>query len=107
MVSGNFTHAIGQVLTARQTISDTTPTLLTADPHGHPIGGRRTLEVFVPEDSECSCIYIGGKDVTVDTGIPVETENSRIWPLNNAGQYAPLYAIANAEGEVVVAEYTE
>lgn len=107
MVSGNFTHAIGQVFTARQTISDTTPTLLTVDSNGHPNGGRRTLEVFIPDDSDCTCIYIGGKDVTPTTGIPLEMGDSRIWPINSAGKAGYIYAIANASGDVIVAEYTE
>ena len=62
-------------------------------------GRRITLEIY--NNSEAA-VYFGGKDVTVETGIPILPDERRIFPVDNT---EGVYLIAESTTTVVIAEY--
>ncbi len=105
MVSGNFTHAVGQIYTKKIKLAANKAVPLSASDRG--IGGKRTIEVYIPDGSTCSAVYLGNSKVTTTDGIPVKKGDSRIMPISSAGYGSPVYGIASAAGDIVIAEYVE
>ena len=96
-----FLKSFTRIRTASVTLGSD-PVVLASD---HTItngiyGGRTALEVNNVEGS--STAYVGDKDVTAGTGIPVPKGEKRVFPVQG-GSEERIYGVGS--GDVIIAEY--
>lgn len=95
-----FLRSFSQVRTGKITLSGTAQPLALDETLGRDRdGGRIALEVNNIGESAC---YIGNKDVTTTTGIPVKAGEYRVFPVQ-IGSGDKIYGVGS--GDVIIAEY--
>lgn len=96
-----FLRSFSQMRTDSLTLSSTAVPLALAETlERDRDGGRIALEVNNVEGSATA--YVGNKDVTATTGIPIEAGEYRIFPVQ-IGSGEKLYGVGS--GDVIIAEY--
>ena len=97
-----FLRSFQQIRTEKLTMSGTAKPLITAKTlqDGAMDSGRSALEVNNVEGS--ATVYVGNKDVTTSTGIPVEAGQYRVFPVQ-FGSGEKIYGVGG--GDVIIAEY--
>lgn len=92
----DFSH----VKTFKLTVGTTATQAVSANVASGLINGKTMFEV---SNTSSSDIFFGGEDVTVDTGIKIPAGANRIFP--STRNRCPIYLIAAAATDVVLAEY--
>lgn len=98
MVYGSL---VGNIFTGKVSVG-AAPVKAMGNPQS-PVSGRFTLEIYNTDNA--NVVYLGNKDVTVHTGLPILAGERKIIPVN---RYAAdnLYLVAAATVDVIIAEYT-
>lgn len=96
-----FLRSFSQVRTGKVTLNGTAQPLALAETLGRDRdGGRIALEVNnVGGSNDC---YVGNKDVTTTTGIPIKAGEYRVFPVQ-IGSGDKIYGVGS--GDVIIAEY--
>jgi hypothetical protein len=96
-----FLKSFTRIRTASVTVSGTPVVLATDHTLTNGIyGGRTALEVNNVDGS--GTVYVGDKDVTESTGLPVPQGEYRIFPVQG-GSEERIYGVGS--GDVIIAEY--
>lgn len=101
---GSFRYSVGRCVQGYVSCG-TTPTLICVG--DKPVHGRNTISVGLPAESPAATVWIGGPDVTIQCGYPVDADNIFTLPVNQEGNTGNFYMVADTPCEVLVMEWTE
>lgn len=96
-----FLNDVGQMLTTALAVTTTAQLLASADVQSRSRCGRNTIEIYNTGSGD---VFIGNKDVTATTGLPIKAGTTKIIPVNRNSEDS-LYIIGSAAGTVILAEY--
>lgn len=95
-----FLERVGSMRTSSLTVSSTPQPIASIKVIEHSLCGRHTVEIA---NTGTADVYIGGSDVTTNTGIPIKAGTSKIIPVSHYSSIDNLYIVGS--GKVVIGEY--
>ncbi len=101
---GAFRYSVGSCIQGYVQCG-TTPTPIKVG--AEPLHGRNTISVGLPAESAAATVWIGGENVSIKCGYPVDADNIFTLPVNYEGGTGNFYMIADTPCEVLVMEWRE
>lgn len=97
-----FLDLVGAIHTTSLPVSTTAVKACSANILKLERSGRHTVEIC---NTSAKPVYLGDKNVTISTGLPIAAGASKLIPVNNAAA-DNLYLIAETAVTVILAEYS-